>query len=76
MRVFNALKFAVDHKLPRLDLKRISMPIVAGSGNAYNTGRLLFADRPAFFGDENNFKKIIKTYQPLIAKKIIKHEPV
>jgi len=33
---------------------------------------ILFADQPAIFADENSFKKIIKIYQPLIAKKIIK----
>lgn len=70
--VYNALKFFSQNKPPRLDLSRIDFPLVVGSGNAYNTGLILFSKKKALYADESTFKDTIKKYQPLIKKKVIK----
>lgn len=49
-----------------------AMPIIVGSGNAYNAGRVIFRNQAAVFANESNFKKILKEYQVLISKKLIK----
>ncbi|MFA4942950.1 MAG: hypothetical protein WC564_04915 [Patescibacteria group bacterium] len=70
--VYNALRFFDEHRPPRSKFQKMEFPLVVGSGNAYNTGTILFADRPAIFADESNFKAIIKKYNSLIKKKVIK----
>ncbi|MFA5926268.1 MAG: hypothetical protein WC831_05065 [Parcubacteria group bacterium] len=67
-----ALDFFSENKPPRLDLKKFSLPFVIGSGNAYNTGLILFSDKAAIFADESNFKNIINSYHPIIKKRLIK----
>lgn len=49
-----------------------SLPFVIGSGNAYNIAKALFNNHAAIFANESNFNKLIKNYQGLISKKIIK----
>ena len=70
--VLEALDFFVKHKPPRLDLSKFRLPFVVGSGNAFNTGKILFTGRAAIFADESNFKQIIKAYLPIIKKGLIK----
>ncbi len=70
--VVNALEFFSKNKLPKLKLNNFNFPIVVGSGNAYNTGHILFSGRKAIIADESTFKKIIESYKDLINKKIIK----
>jgi len=70
--VVRALDYLSKAKLPKLDTKRFSYPIVVGSGNAYNTGQILFSKQKAVLADESNFKKIITNYKDLIDQKIIK----
>lgn len=67
-----ALTFFNKKKLPKLDLKKLSFPIVVGSGNAYNAGQVIFRDKGAFFANESNFKQVLKKYQSLIKNKTIK----
>lgn len=69
--VLAALDFFMKNKPPRLDLRRFKLPIVVGSGNAYNTGLALFGNRPAIIASENNFKQTCQNYHPLIKNKQI-----
>lgn len=70
--VVRALDYFSKTKLPKLDLKRFSYPIVVGSGNAYNTGQIIFSKQRAILADESNFKNILANYKDLIDQKIIK----
>ncbi|MFA5871801.1 MAG: hypothetical protein WC858_03670 [Parcubacteria group bacterium] len=70
--VLKALDFFSKNRPPIFDLKKFNLPFVVGSGNAYNTGLILFSDKAAIFADESNFKNIIKSYDPIIKKGLIK----
>lgn len=70
--VINALEFFIKNKLPKLNLNQFDFPLVVGSGNAYNTGQILFSGRKAVIADESTFKRVIESYKDLINKKIIK----
>ena len=69
--VEQTLEFFTLNTPAKLDLDNYTFPIVVGSGNAYNTGMILFSGRAAIFADESNFKSIIEAYQPAIAKGLI-----
>jgi hypothetical protein len=69
--VIAALDFFEKNQPARLNLKNLGFPLVVGSGNAFNTGQIIFSDKPAIIANESNFKKIITNYKPLIRKKII-----
>lgn len=75
--VLNALQLFQEVKLPqiKIDFKR---PLVVGSGNAANTGRILFKDKDALFADENNFKEKAKFADGcvLISASGGKHAPI
>ena len=70
--VLQALEFFSKNKPPKLNLDEFSMPFVVGSGNAYNTGMILFSDKAAIFADESNFKSIMESYAPAIKKSLVK----
>lgn len=70
--VLAALDFFIKNKPPRLNLKKINFPLVVGSGNAYNTGLVIFSGRPAIIASESNFLEILKSYKPFIKNKNIK----
>jgi hypothetical protein len=70
--VLAALDFFSQNQPPRLDLKKFSWPLVVGSGNAYNTGQVIFSGQPAIIATESNFQEILKSYQPLIKNRTIK----
>ena len=70
--VINALNLFSNDLPPTVDLTQYSFPFVVGSGNAYNTGLIMFGDRPAIFCDESNYKEKLIAYQDLIKKNIIK----
>ncbi len=67
--VLAALDFFTENKPPRLQMRRFKLPIVVGSGNAYNTGLALFGNRSAIIASESNFKQTLKNYQGLIKSK-------
>lgn len=69
--VTNALNLFIENKPPKLDLEKYSLPFVVGSGNAYNTGMILFSDKAAIFADESNFKSLIESYRPVIEKGLV-----
>lgn len=57
--------FAVNPPLS-LDINSFNLPFVVGSGNAYNTGLIIFSEKSAIFADESNFKKIISAFQKAV----------
>lgn len=71
--VLKALDFLRQNKLPHLDIKRYDFPIVIGSGNAYNTGQIIFSKSKAIFANESNAQETFIRYQKLIKNKVISH---
>lgn len=57
--VLQALDFFAQNPPPLVDIQRFKSPFVVGSGNAYNTGAILFSGRNAVLADESNFKLIM-----------------
>ncbi len=70
--VLTALKFFSKEKQVFPKNLFSSLPIIVGSGNAYNIAKALFNSQAAIFADESSFKKTIKACQSLILKKVIK----
>lgn len=69
--VLLALDFFTINKPPVLDVNRFKLPFVVGSGNAYNTGLILFSENAAIFADESNFKRTIATFEEAVKKGFI-----
>ena len=69
--VLGALDFFSKNNPPQLDLSDYSLPFVVGSGNAYNTGTILFSEKAAIFADESTFKSLLESYKPVIEKGLI-----
>lgn len=51
-------------------------PLVVGSGNAINAGKIIFSSQAAIFANESNLKNILENYKELFDKKIIKEAVV
>lgn len=66
--VIDTLDFFSNNPVPHLDPNKYKYPFVVGSGNAYNTGIIIFSDRAPIFADESNFRERIKSYQEMIEK--------
>jgi len=71
LSVLKALDFFQKNPPIRLSLKKYSFPIVVGSGNAYNTGKIIFSDQPAVFANESNLKAKLKAHKKLIRAGVI-----
>lgn len=69
--VLQALNFFVKNPIPSFNVKDFSFPFVVGSGNAYNTGLILFSETAAIFADESNFKKLLPAFEKAINNKLI-----
>lgn len=69
--VLGSLDFFANHPPTALNLDRYPFPMVVGSGNAYNTGTILFAGRSAVFADESTFRTTLTAYLPAIQQKLI-----
>lgn len=67
-----ALDFFASQTNQKINLDDFNFPLVIGSGNAYNTAKILFSRQAAIFADESDLKTVIKKSQPLFDKKIIK----
>jgi hypothetical protein len=70
--VIAGLDFFLKNKPARSAFQKQAPGFVVGSVNAYNTGRMLFGDKPVFFADEGNFLSQLKIYRPLIKAGTIK----
>jgi hypothetical protein len=69
--VIAALDFFVKNKPPRFNSKSLDFPLVVGSGNAFNTGQIIFSEQTAIIANESNFKNVITSYKKLIKRKVI-----
>lgn len=69
--VLQTLDFFIQTPPPTLDLSKYSMPFVVGSGNALQTGKILFSDKAAIFADESNFRSTVEAYKAAIEKGLI-----
>lgn len=56
-----ALELFEEQGLPKIKLPNFENPIIAGSGNAKVTAKILFGDKNPVFVDENNYKNISKS---------------
>lgn len=74
--VLLALDFFNKNKPPTLDVKKFKLPFVVGSGNAYNTGLILFSENAAIFADESDFRKKITAYQEAIRNGLVREAVV
>lgn len=70
--VLQALDFFSKNPPPTLDINSFNLPFVIGSGNAYNTGLILFSGKAAIFADESNFNKLISAFEKAIHNELIK----
>lgn len=69
--VLETLDFFIANPPPSLDISKYELPFVVGSGNAYNTGTILFSDKAAIFADESNFKQILPSFKRVIDSGLI-----
>ena len=67
--VMAALDFFRENKPVKLNPFDFKFPLVIGSGNAYNTGKIIF--NKAIYATESDFKDLIRNYEPLIKSKAI-----
>lgn len=70
--VLAGLNFFLKNKPIQINFKKQAPGFVVGSVNAFNTGRMIFGDKPVFFADEGNFLSQLKIYRPLIKAGTIK----
>ncbi len=70
--VLRALDFFIKNKPAFLDIDKFNLPFVVGSGNAYNTGLILFSEIAAIFADESNFRNLIASFAKAIRSGLIK----
>ncbi len=70
--VLKALDFFTQNPPPLIDITKFNLPFVVGSGNAYNTGLIMFSNTASIFADESNFKKNIAAFKQAIQKGLIK----
>ncbi len=67
--VLLALDFFSKNEPVKLNPSDFKFPLVVGSGNAYNTGKIIF--KKAIFATESDFKDLIHYYEPLIKSQTI-----
>lgn len=74
--VIQALDFFTQNRPPKLDLSEFQTPFVVGSGNAYNTGTIIFSGKAAIFAGESNFKQLVEAYALAVEKGLIRQAVV
>ena len=57
--VLQALEFFSKNRPPSVNVSKFKSPFVVGSGNAFNTGAIIFSGKDAILADESNFRSII-----------------
>jgi hypothetical protein len=70
--VIKALDLFSKQSLPRPKFGGSEMLFVVGSGNAYNTGAIMFAEQAAILADESNFRRLMQAYKPAIKSGLIR----
>lgn len=69
--VLKTLDFFSQNPPPTFNPEDYKLPFVVGSGNAYNTGTIIFSKQAAVFADESNFKSTIAAFEEAIKSKLI-----
>src|SRR5260221_10237963 len=69
--VLQTLDFFTKNPPPSFDVNNFNLPFVVGSGNAYNTGLIIFSQKAAVFADESNFKTILPAFEKAVESKLI-----
>lgn len=69
--VLQTLDFFIKTPPPSLNISEFNLPFVVGSGNAYNTGLIIFSEKAAIFADESNFKKVLPSFAKAVESKLI-----
>src|SRR3989344_3826089 len=69
--VLDALTFFETNQPPKFDISKFELPFVVGSGNALNTGNIIFSNQASVSADESNFRSIMASYEKVIQQKII-----
>ncbi len=69
--VLLALDFFIKNPPPLLSVEKFNLPFVVGSGNAYNTGLIIFSGKAALFADESNFKELVRAFEKAMQSKLI-----
>jgi len=57
--VLLALDFFAKNPPPSVNVNEFKSPFVVGSGNAFNTGSIIFSGKDTILADESNFRSII-----------------
>lgn len=70
--VIAALSHFSKNPPPKFSVSAAGLPFVVGSGNAFNTGKILFASQPAIFANESDFRQKLAGHKKLIKSKVIK----
>src|SRR3989344_1052387 len=70
--VIQALDFLGNTTIPEVNLSAFELPFVVGSGNAYNTGLILFSETAAIVADESTYKQLLQAYGKAIKNGMIK----
>jgi hypothetical protein len=63
--VIDALSLYIKEGLPNLNLGNFKRPLVVGSGNAIETGKILFCDSDAVFANESTYEQALKVYKDI-----------
>ncbi|OGK21617.1 hypothetical protein A2866_03880 [Candidatus Roizmanbacteria bacterium RIFCSPHIGHO2_01_FULL_39_8] len=58
--VIQALDFFIKDAPPSVDVQQFNSPFVVGSGNAYNTGVVLFSGKNTTLADESTFRTVLQ----------------
>ncbi len=69
--VLETLDFFSKNPPPSFNPKDYDLPFVVGSGNAYNTGLIIFSEQAAIFADESNFRTILPAFEKAVTNKLI-----
>ncbi len=69
--VLQTLDFFTQNPPPSFNVNKFNLPFVVGSGNAYNTGLIIFSEKAAIFADESNFKTILPAFEKAVESKLI-----
>ena len=59
--VIKALELYKEKGLPKIDIKEFKRPLIVGSGNAIETGKILFNEVDAVFANESTYEHELKT---------------
>jgi hypothetical protein len=63
--VINALELFIKEGLPKLNLGNFRRPLVIGSGNAIETGKILFKDFDAVYANESTYVHALEVYKDI-----------